>query len=152
MDKKMFVDVLGHVAVVGSLIFVGVQVHQAAVVSRSATVLQLKDNWVQLNLAGATSPELIDAYDAVGAGGWESDARARGLVMAFERARLHNWSNAYYQYRNGTLEEDQWFPHLREIQHNAHNQILKKVWSEWDYAFDDEFRKLMDDTLDPKSG
>ena len=143
----MFVDVLGHVAVVGSLIFVGVQIHQASVVSRSATVLQLKDNWVQLNLAGATTPELVDAYETVRTSGWESDAHARGLVDAFERARLHNWSNAYYQYRNGTLEEDQWLPHLREIQHNVKNPILKKVWSEWDYAFDDEFRKLMDDAL-----
>jgi hypothetical protein len=56
VDKKLFVDVLGHVAVVGSLIFVGVQVQQAAAASRSATVWQLKDNRVQLNLAGATSP------------------------------------------------------------------------------------------------
>jgi hypothetical protein len=100
VDKKIFVDVLGHVAVVGSLIFVGVQVHQAAAASRSATVLQLKDNWVQLNLAGATSPVLIDAYDTVIARGWESDARARGLVD----------------------------------------------------AFDDEFRKLMDDTLGTRAG
>ena len=151
MDKKLFVDVLGHVAVVGSLIFVGVQVHQAAA-SRSATVLQLKDNWVQLNLAGATSPYLVDAYETVSARGRESDARARGLVDAFERARLHNWSNAYYQYRNGTLEEDQWLPHLREIQHNARNPILKTVWSEWDYAFNDELRKLMDDTLGTRAG
>jgi hypothetical protein len=152
LDRKIFVDVLGHAAVVGSLIFVGIQVQQGAAASRSATVLQLKDSWVQLNLAGATSPELVDAYDTVIAHGWESDARARGLVDAFERARLHNWSNAYYQYRNGTLEEDQWLPHLREIQHNAKNQILKKVWSEWDYAFDDEFRRSMDDTLGARAG
>jgi hypothetical protein len=99
VDKKIFVDVLGHVAVVGSLIFVGVQVHQAAATSRSATVLQLKDNWVQLNLAGATSPDLVEAYDTVIARGWGSDARARGLVD----------------------------------------------------AFDDEFRKLMDDTLGPRA-
>jgi hypothetical protein len=152
LDRKIFVDVLGHAAVVGSLIFVGIQVQQGAAASRSATVLQLKDSWVQLNLAGATSPELVDAYDTVIAHGWESNARARGLVDAFERARLHNWSNAYYQYRNGTLEEDQWLPHLREIQHNARNQILKKVWSEWDYAFDDEFRRSMDDTLGARAG
>jgi len=73
-------------------------------------------------------------------------------VTAFERALLHNWSNAYYQYRNGTLEEEQWLPHLREIQHNAKNQILKRVWSEWDYAFDDEFRKLMNETLSKDNG
>ena len=152
MDRKIFVDVLGHAAVVGSLIFVGMQVQQSAAASRSATVLQLKDSWVQLNLAGATSPELIDAFDKVGAGGWDSDSRARGLVTAFERALLHNWSNAYYQYRNGTLEEEQWLPHLREIQHNAKNQILKRVWSEWDYAFDDEFRKLMNETLSKDNG
>ncbi|MEY2920963.1 MAG: hypothetical protein RL261_2268 [Pseudomonadota bacterium] len=67
--------------------------------------------------------------------------------MAFERARLHNWSNAHCQYRNGTLEDEQWLPHLREIQHNSDNAILKRVWAQWSYAFADQFRKLMDDSL-----
>jgi len=41
--------------------------------TRSATVLQLKGSWVQLNLALATSPELPNAFDIVEAQGISFD-------------------------------------------------------------------------------
>ena len=147
LDKKSVIDALGTAGVVASLIFVGVQVQQGAVATRSATVLQLKDAWVQLNLASATSLELAEAFETVEKDGWDADALARILVTSFYRALLHNWSNAYYQYRNGTLDEAQWLPHLREVKTNAKNPIMREVWYGWNHVYDDEFRKLMDDHL-----
>lgn len=116
LDKRTIVEALGTVGVIASLIFVGVQVQQGAAATRSATVLQLKDSWVQLNLATATSMELSVAWRTVREDGWDADYHARDLVTGFFRTLLHNWSNAYYQYRNGTLEEDQWLPHFREVE------------------------------------
>ena len=147
MDKKTMVEALGTIGVIASLIFVGVQVQQGAAATRSATVLQLKDAWVQLNLATATSLELSRAFETVEKDGWEADRHARELVSGFYRTLLHNWSNAYYQYRNGTLEEAQWLPHLREAKSTANNPNMRKVWSDWNHVFDDQFRKLIDDVI-----
>ena len=108
LNKRSVVDLVGVAAVVASLIFVGVQVQQGASATRSATVLQLKDSWVQLNLALATSPELSNAFDIVETQGWDTNPQANRLVAAFYRALFHTWSNAYYQFLNGTLEEDQY--------------------------------------------
>lgn len=151
LDKRTTVEALGTIGVIASLIFVGVQVQQGAAATRSATVLQLKDSWVQLNLAVATSPELSVAWKTVQEDGWDTDYHASSLARGFYRALLHNWSNAYFQYRNGTLEEDQWLPHLREVERNANNPVFARVWSEWNYVYDDPFRDLVNDTLDRNS-
>jgi len=50
---------------VASLVFVGLEIRQGAAATRAATVLQLKENWVQLNLMQAANPGLIEANDLV---------------------------------------------------------------------------------------
>jgi hypothetical protein len=52
----------------------------------------------------------------MGTQGWkDADYRSKSLVTGFYRTLYHNWSNAYYQFNNGTLEQSQWAPHLREV-------------------------------------
>jgi hypothetical protein len=51
LDKRATIELAGTIGVIASLIFVGVQIQQVAAATRSATVLQLRDSWVQLNLA-----------------------------------------------------------------------------------------------------
>ncbi len=49
IDLGQTIAIFANLGVIASLIFVGVQVQQGATATRSATVLQLKDSWVQLN-------------------------------------------------------------------------------------------------------
>ena len=147
LDKRTIIEAAGALGVIASLLFVGVQIQQGAAATRSATVLQLKDAWVQLNLASATTPELAAAFESIQTDGWEADYQSRSLVGGFYLALMHNWSNAYYQYRNGTLEEAQWLPHLREIEANANNPIMEKLWPDWNHVYDDPFRELVNGVL-----
>jgi hypothetical protein len=129
-DWRTTAELIGIAAIVASLVFVGLQVQQQAVATRSATVLQLKDSWIQLNLAFATSVELADSFQAIDSQGWaEADYRAKSLVRGFYRALFHNWSNAYYQYSNGTLDQSQWAPHLREVVGSTNNPVARQIWS-----------------------
>ena len=147
-DLGQAITILANLGVIASLIFVGVQVQQGATATRSATVLQLKDSWVQLNLAFATSVELAEAFRSVETQGWnDADYTSKALVAAFYRTLLHNWSNAYYQYRNGTLEEEQWAPHLREARETVRAPGMRELWSDWAYVYDDSFQSLMDDLI-----
>ena len=145
IEVSQILTLLANVGVIASLVFVGLQVRQEVVATRSATVLQLKDSWVQLNLVSATSVELADALHVVETQGWkEADYRARTLVTGFYRTLYHNWSNAYFQYNNGTLDESQWAPHWREVVGSADNPIARQIWSRWNYIYDDSFRDLME--------
>ncbi len=92
IDLGQTIAILANLGVVASLIFVGVQVQQGAIATRSATVLQLKDSWVQLNLAAATSVELAEAFRSVEMQGWDdADYVSKELVGGFYRTLIHNW-------------------------------------------------------------
>ena len=87
MEKKTGIEVVGVVGVIASLLFVGVQVQQSAEATRAATVLQLKDNWVQLNLTQMQSPEVLDAMALADTTAYEAiDYRTRVLLTAMYRA------------------------------------------------------------------
>ena len=148
IDLGQTITILANVGVIASLIFVGVQVSQEAAATRSATVLQLKDSWVQLNLAMATSVELAEAIQSVDEQGWNGASYIdKGLVTGLYRTLFHNWSNAFYQYQNGTLDQTQWGAYLREAGVNAANPNIRQVWSEWNFVYDDSFRGLMDELI-----
>ena len=145
LDRTTIVEGIGALGVIASLLFVGVQVRQSAEATRAATVLQLKENWVQLNLTYLQSPETADAFAAVERVGYaDADSRSQYLVAAAYRAIMHNWSNAYFQYRIGTLDDEQWGPLLRDIAVESPNAYIWLIWDEWQHIFDDPFQRLMD--------
>ena len=49
MSGKAVRETLGFLGVMASLVFVGLEIRQGASATRAATVLQLKDAWVQTN-------------------------------------------------------------------------------------------------------
>ena len=152
MDKKTGIEVVGAVSLIASLLFVGEQVRQSAEATRGATVLQLKENWSQLNLTMMENPEVVDALDLVLDVGLENaDRRSQITVEAWMRTILHNWSNGYFQYRNGTLDSEQWQSILSDMHFETRYKPVAgsrvPLWDVWDrnsYGFDESFRALMD--------
>jgi hypothetical protein len=147
----LIAEIIGGIAIVMSLIFVGYEVRnsaaetrQAAEVTRAATVLQLKQAWVDFNLMQAANPELGRVYDLRNEVGYENlNPKDRLLFTAQLRAILHNLSNAYYQYRVGTLEQEQWDPLQRDIDDMASDPSFWSVWDNWNHIYDDPFRDLV---------
>ena len=96
MGSKRLIEVLASVGVIASLIFVGIQLRQEAEATRSATVLEIKNAWVELNLAEATSSELSLAFQDVDENGYDGASyESRSHVNGFWRALFHNQSNAF---------------------------------------------------------
>ena len=145
MDKKAAFEMVGALGVIASLVFVGVQVRQSAEETRAATVLQLKVGWVQVNLAQVENPESIRALGRVLEVGYTNvDADSRILVDALYRTIAHNWSNAYFQYRIGTLDDEQWRGLTRDMEHESRRQFIWDFWDVWGYVYDDAFQAYMD--------
>jgi len=139
------VSTIANIGVIASLIFVGLQLRQESAATRSATVLQIKQSWVEINMELATSKELGDALARLEEAGWESLSIQDQLhITSFFRALFTNWSNAYYQFLIGTLEKELWLPHLREAESNARNPVVRQLWSDWAYLYDEPFQQLME--------
>ncbi|PWN06034.1 hypothetical protein DDZ15_12710 [Rhodohalobacter mucosus] len=153
IEKKTIFDAIGLIAIVGSLIFVGLQVRQGTIATKASTVAQLKDSWVQLNLIEASNPDLAKAWLDVRTNGFENASPvSQSLVSGFIRTLMHTWSNAYYHHRIGTLDEEQWNPVLREMQLVASNKIYIRVWNNWKFIYDEPFRIRFDQIISENSG
>lgn len=145
LDRKVIVEVVSALGVIASLVFVGLQVRQSAEATRAATVLQLKQDWAQLNLTQMENPQIIDALISVRELGFDNaDPRSQLVVAAWWRTMMHNWSNAYFQYRIGTLDDEQWEALLRDMEGESRDNIVWDVWDPWNHIYDEPFRVLMD--------
>ena len=145
MEKRTAVEVANALGVVASLLFVGVQIRQSAEATRAATVLQVKDGWLQFNLVQLENPEVVRALVRADDQGYQNiDQDSQWLVGSFLRAPAHIWSNSYYQYRIGTLDEEQWRPTARDIESESRRGTIWHVWDNWNHIYDDAFRAYMD--------
>ena len=99
-----WIQAVGIFAVVASLVFVGIEVRQNSVATRSATNAAVKDSFLELNLTIASSPELARAMVTSAENPDDALPEDRLRVLALWRALFHVWSNVHRQHLNGTID------------------------------------------------
>ena len=155
-----FIESIGIVGVIGSLIFVGLQVHQNTIATKAANNSAVADGFRELNLAIAASSALGDALVATEEDPEAATPQARMLALALWRAAFHNWSNAYRQHLNGTLDPELWASIVQEIsaysaipptsEHDtpvSRGRAGRWAWESERFLYSPDFRKFVDDTL-----
>lgn len=114
-----WVQGIGIFALVASLIFVGIEVRQNSIATRSATNAAVKDSFRELNLVLASSPELAKAVTANAENPADAPPEARFQMLAMWRALFHIWSNVHRQHLNGTLDPALYDAVIQEVSMNA---------------------------------
>jgi len=137
-------EIIGLVAVIGSLIFVGLQVRQNAQAVRVNMANSISTEWVNLQAAFATDGELSgivfkgmqDLNDVT------SEEKFRFYV--WQHASLLALSDAYFQYRQGALSPDSWFG-LRSYFTNLSDMPgFRTYWDERREIFPESFRSYFE--------
>ena len=97
-----FIGVLG---VIASLVFVGLEVRESSRATRAATDAEIASQFVALNNAMFSSPELMEAFDAASEAGHPSAGTfsTQMMILAFFRSLFHVWSNTHRQHLNGSV-------------------------------------------------
>jgi len=140
------------VALVGSLVFVGIETHQSAEATRAATVQRLGDALRTWNLTMA-DPRLwgpaarmmpLDDYSKV-------STEDRDAVASQIRSLLAIWSNVQFQHGRGYLDEDDWQSMLRNMRMNLDGtysegwtRLVHWVWTQNRPIYPDRFQALFD--------
>ena len=149
----LIAEVIAAVTVVVSLIFVGIQVRhsaeeskQNAEATRAATAHQTKRSFLDLLLMMSTNAELHAAWEKAVNEGYDSlNFHEQTVPNSQVRAAFHINSDSYYQYRNGTLDQEQWDPIMRSIDGWVENaSFFWQVWDGWEHIFDDPFREIIE--------
>jgi len=144
-------EIVGAIGVIVTLLYLSTQIRQNTKASKAATVQNMTDKWVQINLFladNARAPVLL-ADPELG----DAD-RARALAMW--RALFHQWSNNHYQYKQGVLDEALFKPTAEEIKRIAHGgpggRSIRGAWNLTRHIYNDDFGALMDELLGSDEG
>ena len=156
-----WIQAVGIFAVVASLVFVGIEVRQNSIATRSANNAAVKDSFRELNLAIATSPELARAMVSSAENPDDALPEDRLRVLALWRALFHVWSNVHRQHLNGTIDPALFDAVVQEVSANAGKSMgsagpndierrarqMRWAWESERHIFNPEFQLFIDEIL-----
>ena len=154
-------EVIGLVGVIGSLLFVGLEVRQSSVATKAATDAAVADGFRELNLTLAASPELARAMAAHGDDPGAAPAADQIQVLGLWRALFHIWSNSHRQHLNGTLDPVIYRTAVQEIstyagelssggpinQLDSRKRNMRWAWESERFIFNTDFQVFVDSIL-----
>jgi len=149
-------EAVGLLAVVGSLVFVGLEVRQGAEATRAATAQSLNDGWLEWNLT-MSNPEnwrpvsrLFELEDLS-----EATYEDAAAVSSLMRSLFQHWSNLHWQYLKDQLDQRLWDGVLRNIEGNMRDlrwrRLMTWAWESQGHIYHDEFQRLFGAIVSPQT-
>jgi hypothetical protein len=104
--KTPWIEILGALGVVLSLVFVGYQIHENTKAVRGATVQGITDQALELNSLLISVPELRDGYWKAARGQTDLTAAQTGTLATWYAMQLRVAENRFRQRQLGTFSVD----------------------------------------------
>ena len=143
-------ELLGAIAVVASLFYVGAQVRESSRATRGQTLNQLSSD-MNANLREVLgNDELRDIGHRV-MDGDHLEPREEGFYAAWVLSLLRTMESAHYQVQLGLLDDRQFFSLIDTTTLHLGNPIGKKLWDSRASVHDPEFRKAVESQMDSRS-
>jgi hypothetical protein len=131
LEQWSFVSqIVGAIAVVLSLIFVGVSIQQNTRAIRLSTAQNFQADFRQHELLTAQAGDLADIMYRTNQSVEVTPVEAE-RARAFSSAILRAWANAYYQNENGVLDIELWEGQTRRMARTwARFPAVRTLWAE----------------------
>jgi hypothetical protein len=156
-----WIQAVGLFALVASLIFVGIEVRQNSIATRSATNAAVKEAFREHNSMIASSPELAQAMVANAENPNDAPPEDQVQMLAMWRSLFHIWSNVHRQHLNGTLDPALYDAVVQEISIYAGNargtetvddaerraRHMRWAWESERFIFNLDFQEFVDGIL-----
>jgi len=136
-------EVVSAVAVVISLLYLGVQIRQNTRSVRSASFQELLNHIAQVNLRVGESPEIAELYRKASDGPFESGTSEALRYRAFVQTTLRHWAHAHIQYQDGIITHDQCSMLTTGLPHVASLPAFQAIWQEVESGYAPDFRELV---------
>ena len=138
MSGKAIRETLGFMAVVASLVFVGMEIRQNTAIARAQTRQFLTENHREWNMAMAGDPTLMEAFEArfpTGATGPVGDVRATYAMFAW----LRHLENVFLQVQEGVVDASVLQSYGWVDQRQFYSAGFAPWWSDYRGRFNDDF-------------
>tara|TARA_B110000014_G_scaffold13525_1_gene9116 strand:+ start:184 stop:642 length:459 start_codon:yes stop_codon:yes gene_type:complete len=139
MNKRTLIEIFGLISVIGSLIFVGVEISQNTQAVRGATHQAVFDQVSEYYLFIASEERLADLAAMALTDDIKRNELSKGdrlrLDMLFMTG-IRRVENIYMQHKNGILDDDA----FKMIGMDSYkSDYVVDIWNSWRSGFDSEF-------------
>lgn len=141
-DFTTLASLLSSVAVLISLIFVGVQIRPANRNQRSATQQGRSDRNVKL-LSRLTDPKLSELLLRAFRGETLPDAEYL-VLYGYISSLFWSYEDSFFQFRSGTLDQKSWASDVASLRRLLRNPAYRAVWKTARDGSDGEYRVFID--------
>jgi hypothetical protein len=138
-------EVLGAVAVVASLVYVGRQVAQNTAMMRVAAASETLERDHGLVLPMIESEELAEIWLKGDDGLNELSEANRQRLLLFERRAITLWHHNFQLRRQELLSDATWYYQNQMIRHLSHRQAMREAWNIFKNTFETSFQEYVDD-------
>ena len=138
------VELLGVVGVIGSLIFVALQVRQNTAAIRSQAAQGIQDQITAIYQMYVSDPTLSDILLRTRSVPSNLTEEERFRFEGFEMATFAAYQNLFIQTREGVVDEEfarGWWQNLRDI---LARPVQQEIWTSNEFVFSPDFRKFVD--------
>lgn len=145
-------EILSAIAIVASLIFVGIQISQNTDATRISNAQSALNSWNDVSLALATDDGLQKAiwegtYPELRVGSQGSKERLRYISWLF--AGVKAVENNFLQWRDGNLSDDLWHGYRENMLQMAIGSVgLADYWAANAYTHSEPFQAFMDEIFE----
>ena len=152
-------EAIGLVSIVGSLVFVGLEVRQNSVATNASANAVVSDAFIELNLVLASSPELARAVVVSFDDPENLTPENRIMVLAMWRTLFHVWSNGHRQWTNETLDHVLYDSIISEISTyglgqdqsvediDGRSRSMRWAWESERFIFNIEFQQFVEELI-----
>lgn len=126
------------VAVIASLIFIGLQIRQHSGAVRSSTRSDIARSQLEINLLLAQNPDILTAMFALTTGEEISD-RDRAVASATLSGFFRVFENQFWAYQEGNFPESVWRGYRANIAFNVQQAHFNEFWADRQGLFSEEF-------------
>lgn len=154
-------EMVGIVAIVASLIFVGGELRQNAIATKAAMNAEIAAVFVDINLVVASSSELTQRLANFAEDPAAAPREAQIQMLGIWRAVFHIWSNVHRQHLNGTIDPALYESVVQEVSTYAatasddsqnadvirRQAFMRWAWESERFIFNPDFQVFIDGIL-----
>ena len=142
-----WLQVIGFLGVIGSLIFVGMQLKQTQDIALAGTYNARASQTIDANAAGLATPQFYSGMAKIYSG--KRDQLTAEEYIALEQETtifLTIYENNHFQYKMGFLPEEHWQKNLKDIDCRLTEPVLVAFATEWQGR--DDFKAVLNASIE----
>jgi hypothetical protein len=141
-------EALGVIAIVGSLIFVGIQIRQNSKMVAAQTFQAISSTSAEYTFRMAEDPDITNLISEVYGDGEGLTRKQLTRIDVLLRALYRNFENYFHQYDRGFLEADMWEGYRQTMLAGLVGDVGREWWSRNKIGFGKRYHEFIDSELE----